>query len=370
MSFVSYRSSHSLRTIAFAAVLGFSSISIAQADSETEPPGAVYVLSNQTSGNSVLVYSRSSDGNLTYAASYSTGGKGTGTGGDPLGSQGALTLEPGFLLAVNAGSNDVSLFAVDGSKLTLLDRKPSGGQMPVSVAVKGPIAYVLNAGGTPNISGFYVDAFGKHLIALPGSQRPLAGGTTAQPAQVQFTPEGDELLVTEKGTQLIDTYSVGFTGYASTSTPHASNGVTPFGFSITSRGYAVIAEAGSGSVSSYDVEDGKRLTSISAAVPLGQRAPCWLVTTVDGRFAYTANAGSGTISSLRIAANGTLSLLNPAAGTLSAPLDMALSHRSKFLYVREGNGAVSSFRVMPDGALEPLGSVTGLPPGAQGIAAR
>ena len=370
MSFVTYRSSFLLRTITFATALGFASVSFAQADPEADPPGAVYVLSNQPAGNSVLVYSRTANGTLTYAATYSTGGKGAGTGADPLGSQGSLTLDAGFLLAVNAGSNDVSLFAIDGSKLTLLDRKPSGGQMPVSVTVRGPIAYVLNAGGTPNISGFLVDALGKHLVPLPGSQRPLAGGTSAQPAQVRFAPEGDELLVTEKGTQLIDTYSVGFTGYASTATPHASNGVTPFGFSITTRGYAIVSEAGSGSASSYEVEDGKHLDSISAAIPLGQSAPCWLVTTGDGRFAYTANAGSGTISSLRIAADGKLSLLNPAAGTLSAPLDMALSSRSKFLYVREGNGAVSGFRVMPDGTLEPIGSVTGVPPGAQGIAAR
>jgi 6-phosphogluconolactonase len=343
--------------------LGFASISIAQTDAEADPPGAVYVMSNQPTGNSVLVYSRAANGTLTYAATYSTGGKGAGTGADPLGSQGALTLDSGFLLAVNPGSNDVSLFAIDGSKLTLLDRKPSGGQMPVSVAVKGLIAYVLNAGGTPNISGYLVDAFGKRLVALPGSQRPLAGGNSAQPAQVRFAPEGNELLVTEKGTQLIDTYSVDFTGYASSPTPHPSNGVT-------TRGYAIVSEAGSGAVSSYEVDGGKRLTSISASIPLGQHAPCWLVTTGDGRYAYTANAGSGTISSLQIAADGTLSLLNPTAGTLSAPLDMALSSRSKFLYVREGSGAVTSFRVMPNGTLEPLGSVTGIPPGAQGIAAR
>jgi 6-phosphogluconolactonase len=370
MSFVTYQSSHLWRIIVFAMTLGFASISIAQTDAEADPPGAVYVMSNQPTGNSVLVYSRAANGTLTYAATYSTGGKGAGTGADPLGSQGALTLDSGFLLAVNPGSNDVSLFAIDGSKLTLLDRKPSGGQMPVSVAVKGLIAYVLNAGGTPNISGYLVDAFGKRLVALPGSQRPLAGGNSAQPAQVRFAPEGNELLVTEKGTQLIDTYSVDFTGYASTPTPHPSNGVTPFGFSITTRGYAIVSEAGSGAVSSYEVDGGKRLTSISASIPLGQHAPCWLVTTGDGRYAYTANAGSGTISSLQIAADGTLSLLNPTAGTLSAPLDMALSSRSKFLYVREGSGAVTSFRVMPNGTLEPLGSVTGIPPGAQGIAAR
>jgi len=227
MSIVTYRSSFLCRAIVLVTALGFASIGVAQTDSEVDSKGAVYVLSNQPSGNSVIVFSRAANGALTYAATYSTGGKGAGAGADPLGSQGSLTLDSGFLLAVNAGSNDVSLFAIDGSKLTLLDREPSGGQMPVSVTVKGPIAYVLNAGGTPNISGYFVDAFGKHLVPLPGSQRQLSVG--AQPAQVRFAPEGNELLVTEKGTQLIDTYAVGFTGYASTSTPHASNGVTPFG---------------------------------------------------------------------------------------------------------------------------------------------
>lgn len=358
-----------LKTIAFAIALSAASITVAQADSEFDAPGAVYVLSNQASGNSVLVYSRAANGTLTYVATYPTGGKGAGTGGDPLGSQGSLTLESGLLFAVNPGSNDVSLFAVDGVKLTLLDRKPSGGEMPTSVTAKGHVAYVLNAGGTPNISGFLVDVIGKHLISLPGSQRPLSGGLNAKPAQVLFAPEGNELLVTEKGAQLIDTYSVGFAGYASAPTPHASSGVTPFGFSITNRGYAVVSEA-SGTVSSYEVESGKHLTPITAALPLGQRADCWLVTTGDGRYAYTGNAGSGTISSLKVAANGALTLLNPAAGTLSAPFDLALSKRGKFLYVREGNGAVSGFRVKPDGTLVPIGSVTGVPSGAQGIAAR
>lgn len=109
MSFVTYLSPVPLRTIAFALALGFASSSFAQAASEVDPPGAVYVMSNQPSGNSVLVYTRAANGTLTYAATYQTGGKGAGTGADPLGSQGALMLDSGFLLAVNAGSNDVSL---------------------------------------------------------------------------------------------------------------------------------------------------------------------------------------------------------------------------------------------------------------------
>ena len=123
------------------------------------PSGAVYVLTNQSPHNSVMVFLRAPDGTLTFSDSFRTGGAGGGTGADPLGSQGALVLDPSqrLLFAVNSGSNEVSEFAVVGSKLLLIDKVPSGGQMPVSIAVFGAIVYVLNAGGTPNITGFSID---------------------------------------------------------------------------------------------------------------------------------------------------------------------------------------------------------------------
>jgi 6-phosphogluconolactonase len=61
-----------------------------------------------------------------------------------------------------------------------------------------------------------------------------------------------------------------------------------------------------------------------------------------------------------------LSLLNPVAGTVAAPLDLAMTRNSKFLYVREENSAVSGFKVAPDGSLTLVGSWTGLPAPAVG----
>jgi len=49
---------------------------------------------------------------------------------------------------------------------------------------------------------------------------------------------------------------------------------------------------------------------------------------------------------------------------------MAITGNSKFLYIREGTGAVSGFQVEHDGSLRLVGSWAGIPPGAQGIAAR
>ena len=332
--------------------------------------GATYVMSNQTTGNTVLIYDRAADGTITYSHSVATGGTGFGTGGDPLGSQGALTFGAGHLFAVNPGSNDVTMLEPKGGDLVAVDRVSSGGQQPVSVAVQGLLVYVLNAGGTPNISGFFLDPFRNKLVPLPNSQRALPGGATAAPAQISFGADGRTLVVTEKGTNTIDTFRLSPFGYASAGISHASSGLTPFGFSVTRRGYAIVSEAKSGAASSYDLEDNGDLEPVSKSVSSGQKAPCWLVTSRDGRFAFTANAGSGTISSYAIGADGTLTLGSAVDGVLAAPLDMALTADGQFLYVREGTGLVSGFHVQSDGSLVAVNSAGGIPTGAQGIAAR
>ncbi len=342
--------------------------------------GNVYVLTNQASGNSVLVFDRDQSGTLTAAGSFATGGSGAGTGADPLASQGALVLsrDQRLLFAANAGSNSVSVFAVSGDQLALLDVEPSGGTMPVSVAVQRDLVYVLNAGGTPNISGFEIDGRSNRLLPLAGSTRALPGGAASAPAQVSFTPDGDALVVTEKNTNQIDTFTLE-DGLPGTGASFPSSGATPFGFAFGHDGVLIVSDAaggpaGTSAVSSYTVDDSGTVALVSPAVPDTQNAACWLVVPQDGRFAYTANAGSGTISSYTVAPGGELTLLQVAAASTgggTAPTDMALAGGSRFLYVRDGaNGAVDGFRVGPRGSLTPVGTVTGVPAGAQGIAAR
>src|SRR5215470_4978105 len=126
---------------AFAVALALASLSTKPSMAQgRDDPGAVYALSNQ-SPNSILVYARTANGTLSFSGSFLTGGAGAGTGVDPLASQGSIVLGRGnrFLFAVNAGSNDVSAFAVNeqGLPLRWLDREPSGGTKPVSVSVNG-----------------------------------------------------------------------------------------------------------------------------------------------------------------------------------------------------------------------------------------
>src|SRR6266851_7212595 len=339
--------------------------------------GDVYVMTNQTTGNSVMVFHRDAAGMLSLVGSFASGGNGAGTGADPLGSQDSLVLseDERLLFTVNAGSNSLSVFAVSGDQLKLLDIVPSGGVMPVSLAVKHDLVYVVNAGGTPNISGFRIDPETNRLVSLAGSTQNLPGGAAAAPAQVSFIPDGSVLVVTEKGTNLIDTFIVDY-GLAQPGLSFASSGTTPFGFAFGHDNIAIVSDAGSGAgtaaVTSYAADEDGNLVVVTPALGDTQTAACWVVVPRNGKFAYTSNTASGTISSYTVSDGGNLALLNvTAASTGSVPIDMALSNNSRFLYVRNaGDGTISGFRIGSDGSLTAVASTTGVPAGAQGIAAR
>lgn len=332
--------------------------------------GAVFTNSNESSGNRVIAFVRDDDGELTAAGAFATQGLGSG---DSLGSQGALALSEDhrFLLAVNAGSNDVSSFAVDGARLTFVDRVASGGTRPISVTTRRGLAYVLNAGTPNNVTGFFLTPRGK-LQPIAGAMRALSADAVG-PAQVELTPDARSLVVTEKATSLIDTFRVSAFGRLDVPNVQASAGTTPFGFEFTRSGDLIVSEAATASMSSYDVSPRNGVELISGPIPDTQAAPCWVAISHDDRFAYTANAGSASISSYTVDGSGAITLLDARAGELATgakPLDMALDARGKYLYALDrGNAAVASFTVQHDGSLDPLDAVDGLPAFATGLAA-
>src|SRR5207247_1123360 len=81
---------------------------------------AVFVQTNELGGNQIAVYDRAPDGTLTQVGTYATGGLGgaavPGTESDRLGSQGSLVLAHRLLIAVNAGSDTISVFRVHGDR--------------------------------------------------------------------------------------------------------------------------------------------------------------------------------------------------------------------------------------------------------------
>jgi len=348
--------------------------------------GAVYVLTNQVN-NQVGAFRRTAKGILTFAGMFPTGGagnpvpQGSDPATDPLASQGALIISHGnrFLFAVNAGSNQISVLKINKNELTVVDLVNSGGIRPISLALHDDLLYVLNEGGTPNITGFTVEENGT-LTPLAGSTRPLIGGVAADPAQIGFSSDGSLLVVTEKMGNRINTYTINDDGLPSAPIDNASNGMTPFGFAFNNAGTLVVSEAFGGApnasaASSYSAPESGILSVVSGSVPNSQTASCWVVIPNNGKFAFVSNTASGTISSYRIGTDvETLTLINSVAGSTgmgSSPIDMTLSNNSRYLFVlAAGSQSVVSFRVNQNGTLTMVDTAGGLPLGAQGIAAK
>lgn len=344
--------------------------------------GAVYTMDNASTGNNVWAFGRKADGSLTSPSVYPTQGMGTGAG---LGNQGAVQLSPDgrWLFVCDAGSDEISVFRVTRRGLRLSDKVASEGHQPISLALNGPLLYVLNAGGavsggSDNIAGLLF--FHGHLLHLPGATYGLSADNTG-PADIAFTRNGRNLVVTEKATSLIDTFQVGADGLVSSMKTFQSPVPTPFGFATGRRDRIVVTEANGGaatpggsSVSSYQVTDNGNLQIISQSVPTHQTAACWVILSGDERFAYTANTPDDSLSSFYVHRDGRLDLLQSQAANLpagSGPVDMSFSHNGRFLYsLNVSNGTIGAFWMNPfNGALHPLTEAGNLPATVNGLAA-
>ncbi len=356
---------------AAAAVAGFAAPAFASTAASS--PGhysgashAVFVQTDSTSGNRIVAYQRAADGVLSPAGSYATGGLGGILGGsvvDHLASQGSLTYDPwhSLLYAVNAGSNTVSVFAVNGDRLELRQVLSSGGTFPVGVAVHGDLVYVVNALDGGSLQGYRV--FGSYLVPLPGSSRALGLDPTATPqftntpGQVAFTPDGAQLIVTTKANgNDIDVFGVGSGGELSAApVVNSEPGTVPFAITFDAYGNLVIAEAGTNALATFALSGHGTLSQLDS-VGTGKAATCWVAPA--GPFLFVSNAGSADESGFTSAAGGQLTLLG-ATPTDAGTVDASAAAGGRFLYVQTGGaGIVDEFAVGSGGALTEIGSVT------------
>jgi 6-phosphogluconolactonase (cycloisomerase 2 family) len=338
----------------------------------------VFVQTDNPAGNAVVVYDRAPGGSLSPAGSYATGGLGgvlAGSVVDHLASQGSLALDgrAGVLYAVNAGSDTVTVFAVHGDRLVRRQVIGSGGSFPVSIAVRDPVVYVLDARDGGAVQGYL--RLGDHLLRVPGWHRDLGLDPTATPeftntpGQVAFTPDGRHLLVTTKANgNAVDVFAVDrFGGLSATPTVNTLPNAVPFAVAFDAGENLALAEAGPNAVATFAVGRSGALTGLSQAAT-GQAATCWIVRAGD-RF-YVSNAGSGTLTGYRDRGDGRLEALGNTP-TDGGTVDATVSGDGRHLYVQTGaHGIVDAFRIERDGALTAIGSVT--VPGAvggEGIAA-
>jgi 6-phosphogluconolactonase len=337
---------------------------------EEDGGGAVYTMTNAVSGNQIIAFHRSENGSLSPAGTFATGGNGSGTG---LGSGHSLvTTENGrYVIVVNAGSNSVSLLQRHADGLRLRGTPaPSGGVRPISVTAHDDTVYTLNA-DSKSIAGFRLDPR-KGLLPIPGSIQSLGAGTSV-PSQIQFDKSGRVLVVDERGSSTIDTFVVSDRGVAGPAHTTASNAGGPFGFDVNRQGHILFSAVALGGglmsgATSYDVTRQGTLTPNGAPVTSGQAAACWLA--AAGHFAYTTNAGSGSIGGFAVARDGTLSLINTTTlGPGSHPLDEAVSRDQHLLYVLvDGFHQLNGYRIARDGSLTQVTSAP-VPSGVIGAAA-
>ena len=331
---------------------------VAGAASASAVVGHDYVNGNTSGTNTVAVYDRHADGSLTATpgSPFAIGGAGLGAG---LGSQGAIqaTSDGRFLLAVDAGSNDISVLKVGAHGVPKLVGAPvpSGGVEPVSVAVsRAGLVYVANVGaGGSNYSGF--------TLSNTGKLTPLAGSTVAVPegsgvGNVFFNNSATRLVGTRDNTSLIDSFTVNAKGLltAAAGSPFPAQSLGPIGaeFRPTNSNelYVSNAHAGAnlGTVSAFRVHGDGQLTSIGLSpVPDGQTAPCWVEITHDGKYLFTTNTASGNLSTYAIQPDGSLRLVGTTPfNNGTGAVDLRLSPDGSTLAVTGGKGHVlSSFTV-------------------------
>jgi 6-phosphogluconolactonase (cycloisomerase 2 family) len=349
--------------------------------------GRIYAMTNDATRNEVVVFARDRRGRLHRLGDVATGGKGASDNApiDPLGSQNSLVHDDRLemLFAVNAGDNTVTAFDTGFPNIRprRTARVSSGGFLPVSLAVSGNLLYVLNAGGAGAVATFAIGARGD-LTPLGSLSLGLLNPTTVPfdqvmaPGQVGVDALARRLIVANAGGQELLVATLDDDGLPKgplTSTPDP--GVVPFAFDVTRHGIILVAEAGSSSVSAFDGLTGPGPLPLTAGpVVNGQAATCWIVVHPRG-YVYTANTGADNVSLYRVTRTGALALIDAVAATASgAPADMTLAGGGRFLYsLNLGSGSISAFAVNPTtGALSAVETQGGLPAaaGIQGIAAQ
>ena len=326
----------------------------------------VFAQSDNTAGNTVVAYDRAADGRLTQAGVYRTGGLGGVLGGsavDHLASEHSLVYDQAhhLLYAVNAGSNTVTVFQVEGDRLLRTQVISSGGDFPVSLAVHGDRVYVLNGLGGGSVQGFV--RVGCQLVPVAAWHRGLGLDPSATPqftntpGQVSFTPDGSALVVTTKANgNSIDVFPFDEHGAPSAApVRNVEAGAVPFGFVFDSAGRLVVTEAGPNAVATFTLARDGRVAPVGS-IATGQAATCWIVGT--GHKLYASNAGSGSLSGFHEGPHGALTALGNTS-TGAGTTDAAVSPDGRDLYVQTGAaGVVDGFQVHGNGSLTPIGSVT------------
>ncbi len=368
--------------LAVALCLGASASTMYAAETIGSGNTSVFVMTNDNVKNEILTYQRSFAGQFVLTNRAATGGRGSGGETDPLQSQGALTIsgDHSLLLAVNSASGTVSSFHLLNGIPVFIDQENSGGAFPIAVAEHNDFVYVLNAGGSGAVVGFKADGLGR-LHAIQNSSAFLTGLNSGA-SSISVSPNGQWLVVIEKASNSIDVFPIHPDGTLGAVVNNKS--VTPgvFATVFTPNGQLIVSEnqpnngTDTSSISTYTINPNGSITPISQSLPTFGNGNCWNAITPNGKWVYVDNAGTFTVAGFSIASSGALT---PIANTILSTLpdgvnnlDMTISGDGKYLFnLQSGAGVIGVYTINPNGTLNQLGDIEGLPKtaGFNGIAA-
>jgi 6-phosphogluconolactonase (cycloisomerase 2 family) len=260
---------------------------------------------------------------------------------------------------------------VFGAHLVRLQTVPSGGVFPVSVTASHGLLYILNAGGSGNVTGYRINPIGL-LTRLPGASRDLGLSNLARPqfltapADIAINPDGRHVVVTTKANNQIDVLNIDH-GRLSAPVENTSASAVPFAVAFDPEDRLVVANAGNSSVSSYLIRRDGTLQTVTSGVEDGQAALCWLVG-VGGTF-FGGNAGSSSISAFAVDGRGHVSLTGSPDGVVArtgggtgGTIDLAITTDRQLLYAENSfAGSVEGYRIKADHTLQLVSTATGLP---------
>ncbi|KAF4621516.1 hypothetical protein G7Y89_g14558 [Cudoniella acicularis] len=328
---------------------------------------AVYFITN-AANNSVVALKVNADGSLSDGSVTATGGAGMSgvliAGGavaapDALFSQGAVKVAGNMLVAVNPGSNTISMFtidAADATKLTMVGQPADTlGEFPMSVSLSAKLnqACVANSGAKAGIACFSMSAT-EGLKALDTAVRPFNINQTTPPAgpentvsQTFFNEDSTALLTTVKGNPAVN--NTGFLSIfpvvnntVSTNEARSSpNGTAVlFGTALIPNSKNVfVTDASFGSatlaISSKNIATVKASTKI-----LDQKATCWAAISDLTKTAFVTDVANNHLVEIDVNNGNLIKELNSTNGN---PGMIDLVSAGKFIYaLSPGNATVAS----------------------------
>jgi 6-phosphogluconolactonase len=382
--------------------LAFAVLALGPLASGASARTSVFSITNDGTNNALVKWNQRANGTLRKAQTIRTGGAGglapqpgcEPPGGCPmLDTQSEVVVRKRLVFVVNAGSDSITSFIVKkNGRLKRVDVQPSMGDFPNSIAVKRGVLYVLNS-HSDSIAGFRFDKRGE-IRRIVNSVRPLAATQIAQglsPRQIGFDRTGGVLIVTRLSPLpgSIDTFLLNRRNRPGQAIANAPTTPLPFGFAVDRYNNLVMSQVSAppelampGNTATYDINtDTGQLTPIETVTADGV-APCWVVITPNGRYAFVVNTGGGappaTVARYSLTSAGDLTLLGITGenGEEFARTDEVLSRDGRYLFVLKpgimaANSQIDIYRVGSDGSLTLVGNTTpNGAPGMSGLAAR